>query len=57
MPFDFMAYHLMQKLRLLHARTHPGRVADMGRAIRPEFALTAAEDLVELLTIAGCTSS
>jgi hypothetical protein len=55
-PFDSMGYHLMQKIRLLHARTHPGRVTAMGRAMRPEFALTVAEDLIEVLTLAGCAS-
>jgi hypothetical protein len=55
-PFDFLSYHLMQKMRLLHARTHPGRVAAMGRAMRPELGLTIAEDLVEVLTLAGYAS-
>jgi hypothetical protein len=55
-PFDFMDYHLMQKIRLLHARTHSGQVERMGRATRPEFALTVAEDLVEVLTSLGLAS-
>lgn len=56
-PFDYLDYHLMHKIRLLHARTHPGRVASMGRAIKPEFALTVAEDLVEILTSFGYADS
>jgi hypothetical protein len=55
-PFDFMDYHLMQKIRLLHGRTHSGQVARMGRATRPELALTVAEDLVEVLTSLGLAS-
>jgi hypothetical protein len=51
--FDFLDYHLMQKMRLLHARTHPTRTASIGRSIKPEFALTIAEDLVEVLTSGG----
>jgi hypothetical protein len=54
--FDFLSYHLMQKMRLLHARTHAGRVVTMGRAMRPEFAMTIAEDLIEVLLLAGCAS-
>ncbi|TAM83491.1 MAG: hypothetical protein EPN47_05115 [Acidobacteria bacterium] len=56
-PFSYLDYHLMHKIRLLHARTHPGRVASMGRAIKPEFALTVAEDLVEILTSFGYADS
>jgi hypothetical protein len=56
-PFSYLDYHLMHKIRLLHARTHPGRVASMGRAIKPEFALTIAEDLVEILTSFGYADS
>lgn len=46
-------YHLAHKIRLLHAQTHTGVVTDQGRQIRPEFALTVAEDLAELLRIWG----
>jgi hypothetical protein len=44
-------YHLAHKIRLLHAQTHTGNVAESGRPIRPEFALGVAEDLVELMRI------
>jgi hypothetical protein len=46
-------YHLAHKIRLLHAQTHTGRVVETGRPIRPEFALTVAEDLAELLRTWG----
>jgi hypothetical protein len=48
-----LEYHLAHKIRLLHAQTHTGVVTETGRPIRPEFALTVAEDLVELLRIWG----
>ncbi len=54
LQFGFFDYHLMHKIRLLHARTHPGKVALSRRPIKPEFALTVAEDLVEVLISAGC---
>lgn len=56
-PFSYLDYHLMHKIRLLHARTHPGKVASMGRAIKPEFALTVAEDIIEILTSCGYADS
>jgi hypothetical protein len=46
-----LEYHLAHKIRLMHAQTHTGAVTDTGRPIRPEFALTVAEDLAELLRI------
>jgi len=52
--FSYLDYHLMHKIRLLHARTHSPRAASTGRSITPEFSLTVAEDLVEILTSAGC---
>ena len=52
-PFDFLAYHLMQKMRILHGKTHIGRVVSDGRSIPLEFALTVASDLVEVLKCAG----
>lgn len=52
-PLDFLAYHLIHKMRILHGRTHPGRVKIDGRAIEPELALTVAMDLVEVLRCAG----
>lgn len=47
-----LEYHLCHKIRLLHARTHPGQVVETG-PLRPEFALTVVEDLVHLLTAWG----
>lgn len=55
--FSYLDYHLMQKARLLHARTHSTRTASIGRSIRPEFAITVAEDLVEVLTSGGFARS
>jgi hypothetical protein len=48
-----LEYHLAHKIRLLHAQTHTGVVTEIGRPIHPEFALTVAEDLAELLRIWG----
>jgi hypothetical protein len=44
-----MDYHLAQKIRLVHGQTHPPQVGVSGVALRPEFALSVVEDLVELL--------
>jgi len=44
-----LEYHLAHKIRLLHGQTHAVSVTTSGRAIRPEFALTVAEDLAELM--------
>jgi IS1 family transposase len=46
-PFSDLDYHLLSKLRLLHARTHPER-ATRDR-LTPELALSAAEDIVAVL--------
>jgi hypothetical protein len=54
-PFDALAYHLIHKLRILHGRTHVGRVVADGRAISPDLALTVSADLVEVLCCAGLT--
>lgn len=53
LKFSDLDYHSMQKLRLLHQRTHPGRVAVMQRSVRPELALGVAEDVIEILTSVG----
>lgn len=47
--FRDMDYHLAQKIRLVHGRTHPPQVGASGTPLRPEFALGVVEDLVELL--------
>lgn len=54
--FRDLDYHLAHKIRLLHAQTHVGQAVASGRPLQPEFALTAVEDLVELLREWGhCT--
>lgn len=52
-PLDPLSLHLIQKMRILHGRTHVGRVVTDGRAITPELALTVATDLVEVLRCAS----
>jgi hypothetical protein len=47
LPFTELDYHLMSKLRLLHQRTHVEQ--GIVRPLRPELALTAAQDLAEVL--------
>jgi hypothetical protein len=51
-PFGWIHFHLMQKIRLLHGRIHAGRVVADG-PITPELALSVSTDLVEVLTAAG----
>jgi hypothetical protein len=46
-------YHLAHKIRLVHGQTHATQTAKSGRVLRPEFALSVVEDLVELLCIWG----
>lgn len=46
-----LEYHLAHKIRLVHSQTHPTQTVKTGRALRPEFALSVVEDLIELLTI------
>jgi hypothetical protein len=47
--FRDIDYHLAQKIRLVHGRTHAAQVGVSGPFLRPEFALTVVEDLIELL--------
>jgi hypothetical protein len=49
--WDDLEYHLLQKIRLVHAQTHPGAVLAAGKLLSPEFALSVADDLLELLRI------
>jgi hypothetical protein len=42
-----LTYHICEKLRLLHQRTHPDRAYE--QPVTPEVALAAAQDLVEVL--------
>jgi len=53
LPFEFLDYHLMSKLRILHGHSHSDRVVISGRLIEPEFALTVIEDLVQVLKSTG----
>jgi hypothetical protein len=53
LPFQFLDYHLMSKLRILHGSTHSDRVVVSGRLVEPEFALTVADDLVQVLRSTG----
>jgi hypothetical protein len=48
-----LEYHLAHRIRLIHARTHATETAKSGRPLKPEFALSVAEDLIELLTTWG----
>ncbi len=53
LPFTFLDYHLISKLRILHGHTHSDRVVISGRLVDPEFALTVLADLVEVLKSVG----
>jgi hypothetical protein len=48
-PLKEYGYHLAQRIRLLHQRTHEGRATSVGRILRPEVACSAATDISELL--------
>lgn len=50
-----LSYYLAEKLRIMHQRTHPGRVTKEGRGIEPEFAFTVVQDLIEILRELGYT--
>ncbi len=54
-PLGEMEYHLAEKIRILHQRTHPERAARLGRTARPEFTLGCVEDLIEMLSSLGYT--
>lgn len=52
--FSSISYPIMESVRIMHQSTqHPGRVVIQGRPIRPQFALTIAEGMVEILTCLG----
>jgi hypothetical protein len=53
LQFNILDYHLLSKLRILHARTHADRVVIDGRLVDPEFALTVVHDLVQVLRSTG----
>jgi hypothetical protein len=44
-----LEYHLANKIRLVHGQTHATGPARLGRPLRPEFALSTVEDLIDLL--------
>lgn len=50
-----LSYYLAHKLRVLHQRTHPDRAQKEGRGIRPEFAVTVVQDLIEIVRELGYT--
>ncbi len=55
-PISDLSYHLAQKLRVLHGRTHPEGSINAGRQVFPEFALSAVQDILEILRDFGYTS-
>jgi hypothetical protein len=48
-----LEYHLANKIRLVHGQTHATGPAKIGRLLRPEFALSTVEDLIDLLYSRG----
>lgn len=52
-PFTDLDYHILNKIRILHARTHPTNPTSLARRIRPELAVSVTEDIVEVLTSLG----
>lgn len=48
-----LAFHLAQKIRILHARTHEDQAVTAGRAVLPETAIGVARDLSDLLVEVG----
>jgi len=52
-----LEYHLAHKIRLIQGQTHPIQTVKTGRALRPEFALSIVEDLIELLAIWGYSNA
>lgn len=52
-PHPELAYHLAEKLRLLHQYTHAGGAVRKGRSVSPELALTVVHDLIEILRELG----
>jgi hypothetical protein len=48
-----LEYHLAHRIRLVHSQTRPTQTVKAGRTLRPEFALSGVEDLIELLTSWG----
>jgi|SRR5579872_4345551 len=49
--WTYLEYHLAQKIRLVHGQTHATASTKIGRPLRPEFALSVTEDLIELLAL------
>jgi hypothetical protein len=48
-PVSEMQYHLLHKIRLAHARTHPDAGSTANAPLRPEFAMSIVEDIAEVL--------
>jgi hypothetical protein len=44
-----LEYHLAHKIRLVHGQTHATGPTKTGRPLRPEFALSTVDDLIDLL--------
>jgi len=55
-PYPELAYHLAEKLRLLHQYTHAGGAVRKGRSVSPGLALTVVHDLIEIMRELGYTS-
>jgi hypothetical protein len=55
--FSDLAYHCAQRIRLLHARTHVDRTVQVGRPVDPSLALSAVEDLKEVIRESGLAAS
>ena len=51
--WNHLEYHLANKIRLIHGQTHATGPAKSGRQLRPEFALSTVDDLIELLIMWG----
>ncbi len=49
----WLEFHLAHKIRLLHARTHPGPAGPPARPLTPELAGTVVADLAEILRQLG----
>lgn len=52
-PVSELEYHILHKIRLVHARTHPDNPATAYLPVKPEFAMSVVEDLSEILRAWG----
>jgi len=53
LPFTYLDYHVMHKLRILHGGTHIGRIMVNGRPVSTEYGMSVVLDLVQVLTSFG----